>query len=105
MNANQYVAALYDFFNCEYAGKLIANPVRGSGYYFGRRWLTIIPDHNLCEDVSNALTGMCPAMLSQHTFTRTVQGKLATLLEDRVSPLILYPSLGPILTVVQENKG
>lgn len=35
MNANQYVAALYDFFNCEYADKLIANPVRGSGYYFG----------------------------------------------------------------------
>ena len=35
MNANQYVAALYDFFNYERADKLIANPVRGSGYYFG----------------------------------------------------------------------
>lgn len=35
MNANQYVAALYDFFNYEQADKLIANPIRGSGYYFG----------------------------------------------------------------------
>ena len=35
MNSNQYVAALYDFFHYEHADKLIANPVRGSGYYFG----------------------------------------------------------------------
>ena len=35
MNANQYIAALYDFFNYECADKLVANPIRGSGYYFG----------------------------------------------------------------------
>lgn len=34
MNANQYVAALYDFFSYERADKLIANPSRGSGFYF-----------------------------------------------------------------------
>ena len=35
MNANQYVAALYDFLNDDRADKWIANPRQGSGYYFG----------------------------------------------------------------------
>ena len=35
MNANQYVEALYDFLNDDRADKWIANPRRGSGYYFG----------------------------------------------------------------------
>ena len=35
MNANQYVAALYTFLNDDHADKLIANPIRGGGYYSG----------------------------------------------------------------------
>lgn len=35
MNASQYVAALYGFLNDDRADKWIANPHRGSGYYFG----------------------------------------------------------------------